>query len=160
MSLLLSLPRLLHSFPCHALTQHKIPLHKCFSATAEISPIEQHVIFGRNIFIKRDDLHCLSTCPDITGNKVRKMQSLAKMSPFPEVILSFGGTQSNAMRALAMLVHSKNLQKKTDPHPNTNPTKFLYCTKKIPEHLKTRPRGNYHAALQAGMEVSNLGLCL
>lgn len=123
------------------------------TTSAKISPIEQHNIFGRSIFIKRDDLLCLENCPDLNGNKVRKLKNLATTEPFPRVVLSQGGSQSNAMRALAILVQSKQ-----QLHNQDSKVRFLYCSKAIPDSLRSTARGNYAAALDCGMEVSCISI--
>ena len=73
------------------------------------SPVEQHTVKDRTIWIKRDDLLKLPNS-GISGNKARKMWVMDRISPkdFPECIVSYGGPQSNSMMALAAIVHSKN----------------------------------------------------
>lgn len=104
------------------------------------SPIQEVEVFSRKIFIKRDDLCRLEPDIGISGNKVRKLQTLIECKHFPKTVISDGGSQSNAMRALALLCSQKG-------------ARFVYLCRKIPQTLKVTPVGNYLDALNAGMEV-------
>jgi hypothetical protein len=54
-----------------------------------LSPTSSAVtMFGRQFFIKRDDL-----IPVLSGNKGRKFKSLVETDPFPPILASYGGTQ-------------------------------------------------------------------
>lgn len=108
------------------------------------SPIERHQIFGREIYVKRDDMLTFPEDIGINGNKIRKLQSLYDLQgdAFPRVVISHGGNQSNAMKAIALLCKHKN-------------AKFLYLTRTISSSLKENPEGNFAAALAAGMQVSH-----
>lgn len=108
------------------------------------SPVTKHNLFGRQVFVKRDDLlnfHGLS------GNKARKFYHLASLEQFPKHLISFGGIQSNSMLALAQLVQSKK------ESTNDESIRFTYFTKAIPKFLKMSPSGNYDIALKCGMQV-------
>ena len=75
------------------------------------SPVECLLIRDRLVYIKRDDvLHLPSS--NISGNKARKFLSLNNIPAidFPNVVVSYGGPQSNAMVALAAIVSSKNAE--------------------------------------------------
>jgi 1-aminocyclopropane-1-carboxylate deaminase/D-cysteine desulfhydrase-like pyridoxal-dependent ACC family enzyme len=120
-----------------ALTRIRSARFSILSAT----PIHQTTVFGRNLYIKRDDLCRFNPDIGITGNKVRKLQGLYDLFPFPSTVLSYGGSQSNAMRALALLTESKE-------------SEFIYFTRTISKSLKEFPEGNYLDALNAGMKVS------
>lgn len=98
-------------------------------------------IFGKELYIKRDDLNIVN---GINGNKARKFKFLSS-SPF-ETIVSFGGIQSNSMLAIAKSIVENNL----------NSRQFLYITKHIPKKLKESPIGNFKTALNYGMKVWNL----
>ncbi len=120
----------------------KIPLKGSrFDSTVNVSPMESRMIFGREIFIKRDDLLTFPVDIGVRGNKIRKLQSLYDLGErFPRSVYSYGGNQSNAMRALALLCKEKNAN-------------FTYFTRTISNHLKENPQGNFAEALDAGMKV-------
>lgn len=106
---------------------------------SQISTIE---IDGRTFYVKRDDLvhHALA------GNKFRKLYKLLTMpsNSFDEII-SYGGTQSNAMLAIAAMCREKNW-------------KFIYYTKPLSQTLKNENCGNYFEAKKLGMihiEIEN-----
>ena len=75
------------------------------------SPVEQKIIRDKLLYIKRDDLLHLRNS-NVSGNKARKMLALNEldMEDFPDVVVSYGGPQSNAMVALAAIVESKNVK--------------------------------------------------
>ncbi len=111
------------------------------SSTTSISPMQIHNLWGREIFVKRDDL-LLSLGPtNVSGNKVRKFKGLVEMTSKPKMVISCGGSQSNAMGALAAICNSSGMQ-------------FLYVTPPIARSLKENPRGNFEAAIQKGMQAS------
>ncbi len=75
------------------------------------SSVERILIRDRLVYVKRDDsLHLPFS--NISGNKARKFLSLNNIPAiqFPDVIVSYGGPQSNAMVALAAIVSSKNTE--------------------------------------------------
>jgi len=63
------------------------------------------------VYIKRDDLLHLHKS-NVSGNKARKMLALNELpvEHFPDVVVSYGGPQSNAMLALAAIVNAKNVE--------------------------------------------------
>ena len=75
------------------------------------SPIEAIFVRDRLVFLKRDDLLRLKGS-NVSGNKARKMYGLNHLpaQDFPDCVVSYGGPQSNAMVALAAIVHSKNVE--------------------------------------------------
>jgi 1-aminocyclopropane-1-carboxylate deaminase len=75
------------------------------------SPIEAIFVRDRLVYLKRDDLLRLKGS-NVSGNKARKMFALNQIPAknFPDCIVSYGGPQSNAMVALAAIVHSKNVE--------------------------------------------------
>lgn len=131
------------------------------------SPVESISIRGRNVYFKRDDLIQLPGS-GVSGNKARKMLALNQIpaTDFPECIASYGGPQSNAMLAIAAIVHSKNLELDllmgkngtngtldNDFVPSYSPRRFVYYTKTIPRFLKQNPSGNFFRAKMLGMEM-------
>lgn len=128
------------------------------------SPMEEKIIQGRRVFIKRDDLLRLPGS-SISGNKARKMFFLNQLpaSQFPQCIVSYGGPQSNAMLALAAVVNYKNREStanhKQSPLTSTtppSPIRFVYYTKKLPRFLRKQASGNLFRALTLGMEILEL----
>lgn len=93
------------------------------------------ILEGREFLIKRDDLFD----PYLSGNKFRKLHTLIN-TPKQNLkkIISYGGTQSNAMLALAKLCHDKEWE-------------FVYYTKAISATLKKQKVGNLFLALGLGM---------
>ena len=79
------------------------------------SPISKIELEGRVFYVKRDDL----IDPFLAGNKYRKLYSLLN-TPKEKytTITSYGGTQSNAMLAIAAMCKSKGW-------------KFIYYTKTL-----------------------------
>lgn len=122
---------------------HKATTTATTTATAAcFASCELKEVLGRQMFIKRDDMHAIdATMADITGNKSRKLYSLSQAHPFPELVLSAGGAQSNAMRSIAQLCHHKG-------------SRFLYFTRPLPHLLLQKPIGNLRHALSLGMKVS------
>lgn len=100
------------------------------------SPISTLELDGREFLVKRDDL----IDPFLSGNKYRKLYKLLQTSKEKySKIISYGGTQSNAMLAIAALCKSKNWQ-------------FVYYTKPLSKRQKEQQVGNYFDALNLGME--------
>ena len=136
------------------------------------SPVETYNIYGRNVYVKRDDVLKLYGS-NISGNKARKMLSLnnyISSIDFPSVVVSYGGPQSNAMLALAAIVNYKNRelqqqsrQQQQQKHQDSsssssnetkkNKIRFVYYTKKLPKFLRQSPSGNYYRAITLGMEL-------
>ena len=100
-----------------------------------LSQIESFLFRGQQFFVKRDDL----IDPMLSGNKYRKLYTLIQTPPEEyKTIISYGGTQSNAMLSIAALCHQKGWA-------------FHYYSKPVPEHLKRQVSGNLKAALDLGM---------
>ena len=144
------------------------------------SSVERILIRDRLVYVKRDDaLHLPFS--NISGNKARKFLSLNNIPAmqFPDVIVSYGGPQSNAMVALAAIVSSKNTELDNDEdgqykedhekafteHAQSSSREFLtgmpkkrfiYYTKPMPRYLKKNPNGNLLRALALEMEVRTL----
>ncbi|MDQ6981333.1 MAG: 1-aminocyclopropane-1-carboxylate deaminase, partial [Ghiorsea sp.] len=88
-------------------------------------------------FVKRDEL----IDPLLSGNKYRKLYSLIQTpSETYSTLISYGGTQSNAMLSIAALCQQKGWQ-------------FQYYCKPLASQLKQQPIGNLKAALDLGMEL-------
>lgn len=101
------------------------------------SGVDRLVIRGRDFYIKRDDL----IDPLLSGNKYRKLYSLVD-TPATRYrrLISYGGTQSNAMFSIAALCRQKGWL-------------FDYTAKTVPAHLKASPSGNLRMALALGMRL-------
>ncbi len=90
---------------------------------------------GFDFFIKRDEL----IDPYLSGNKYRKLYTLLQTPPETyNTVISYGGTQSNAMLSIAALCKQKGWQ-------------FHYYCKPLASQLKQRPTGNLIAALDLDM---------
>lgn len=101
------------------------------------STVETFVFRGRTIHIKRDDL----VDPDLSGNKFRKLFFLLNIpSKNYKRIISYGGSQSNAMASIAALCKRKGWT-------------FLYITKTLSQTLKNALQGNMASALGDGMKL-------
>jgi len=133
------------------------PLRVLFSSTREdtapirredVAPsrVEAVEVRGRRIFVKRDDKYRLPET-GLCGNKARKLYSLNNLSPFPQDLVSHGGPQSNAMVALAAVVHRHQ--------PSST---FTYYTKPIPRWLRNNPSGNFARAISLGTEIRTLSV--
>lgn len=100
------------------------------------SPLSKIILEGREFFVKRDDL----IDPYLSGNKYRKLYTLLNTpSNTYNTLISYGGTQSNAMLALAAICKKKKW-------------KFVYYTKKLSATQQDNPEGNYAQALFLGMD--------
>jgi 1-aminocyclopropane-1-carboxylate deaminase/D-cysteine desulfhydrase-like pyridoxal-dependent ACC family enzyme len=100
------------------------------------SPISKIFLEEREFFIKRDDL----IDPHLAGNKYRKLYTLLETPKEKyKKIISYGGTQSNAMLALAALASKKSWR-------------FTYYTLPLSKMQKSNKKGNYEQALILGME--------
>ena len=106
----------------------------------KISPISKICVDGRDFYVKRDDL----IDPYLAGNKYRKLYTLLK-TPKEKLdkIISYGGTQSNAMLAIAKMCHDKGWE-------------FLYYTKPTAKIQKSLEYGNYYHAIRLGMKHTEL----
>lgn len=98
--------------------------------------IDEITIDGRRFFIKRDDL----VDPHLSGNKFRKLHKLLE-TPKENInkIISYGGTQSNAMLAIAKMCFLKQWE-------------FYYYTKPLPSTQKQQKSGNFFEAVKLGMK--------
>jgi len=100
------------------------------------TPISSIFLDGREFFVKRDDL----IDPYLAGNKYRKLYKLINTdTSVYNKIVSYGGSQSNAMLAIAALAKSKGWE-------------FTYYTKPISQVQKSQQIGNFHNALKLGMK--------
>ena len=100
------------------------------------SPISKIILEGREFLVKRDELIDLH----LAGNKYRKLYPLLQ-TPKEKLnkIISYGGTQSNAMLAIAKMCFDKGWE-------------FVYYTKPISTTQKQQKFGNYFHALKLGMK--------
>jgi len=100
------------------------------------SPISKITLEGREFLVKRDDL----IDPYLAGNKYRKLYTLLN-TPNEKLskIMSYGGTQSNAMLAIAAMCKQKDWE-------------FLYYTKKLSTAQKSQNNGNFFHAIELGMK--------
>jgi len=91
---------------------------------------------GRTFYVKRDDL----VDSFLAGNKYRKLYTLLK-TPSSKLnrIISYGGTQSNAMLAIARMCQKKNWE-------------FVYYTKPTGKRLQDESCGNFFHAKNLGMK--------
>lgn len=94
----------------------------------------------RRFFVKRDD----AIDPLLSGNKYRKLQALVETpADAYRGIVSYGGTQSNAMLSIAALCNSKGWA-------------FHYSGRLLPERIRQQPQGNLKMALELGMQLHEL----
>lgn len=102
-----------------------------------LSAVEPFMFRGRTFFVKRDDtIH-----PLFSGNKFRKLYAfLATPAARYSHVISYGGTQSNAMLSIAALCKQKGWR-------------FDYHAKPVPGHIRSEPTGNLKQALQLGMNL-------
>lgn len=100
------------------------------------TPTTQISVDGRVFYVKRDDL----TDPFLAGNKFRKLHALLE-TPQEKLdkIISYGGTQSNAMLAIAAMCKKKKWY-------------FTYYTKPLSDTQKNENYGNFFHAKKLGME--------
>ena len=99
-------------------------------------PTSKIILEGREFLIKRDDL----IDPHLAGNKYRKLYSLINTpKEHLQTIISYGGTQSNAMLAIAALCKQKEWE-------------FLYYTKPLNATMKSQKSGNFYQAIELGMK--------
>ena len=99
------------------------------------SPISEIILEGRKFFVKRDDL--IDTF--LAGNKYRKLYTLLNTpsNKFNKII-SYGGTQSNAMLAIAAMCQKKSWE-------------FVYYTKPLSKSQKAQNSGNFYESKKLGM---------
>lgn len=109
------------------------------------SRVTEHAFAGKSFYVKRDDENSINGIPlSISGNKSRKLLCLSRQRPFPTIVASYGGSQSNNMLAIAKVVAAA-----------TTPSNFFYFLKPLPKFLKMSPNGNLKAALDLGMQVTS-----
>jgi len=100
------------------------------------TPLSSLCIDTREFLVKRDDL----IDPYLAGNKYRKLYTLLHTPKEKyQTLISYGGTQSNAMLAIAALCQKKNWQ-------------FIYYTKPLSSWQKENLGGNYAQAVALGMK--------
>lgn len=100
------------------------------------SSISKIILEGREFLVKRDDLFD----PYLSGNKYRKLHTLLNTPKETfRTIISYGGTQSNAMLAIAAMCKAKEWI-------------FKYYTKPLNPVIKSQKFGNYYTALSLGMQ--------
>lgn len=101
-----------------------------------LTPISKIILEDREFFVKRDEL----IDPYLAGNKFRKLHTLLNTpSSLYKRIISYGGTQSNAMLAIAALCKQKNWE-------------FVYYSKPLSVLQKEQKHGNFYLALDLGMQ--------
>ncbi len=105
------------------------------------SPVQTISFENKNFFLKRDDL----IHPDFSGNKARKFHYFLQddLAHIRKVV-SYGSAQSNAMYSLSVLAKMKGWA-------------FEYYADHVAAYLKENPHGNYKAALENGMMISEQG---
>ena len=102
----------------------------------KVSPISTIEVDERTFYVKRDEL----IDPYLAGNKYRKLYTLLQTPPENyEKIISYGGSQSNAMLAIAAMCKMKGWE-------------FTYYTKPLSKVLKESQEGNFFLALSLGMK--------
>ncbi|MDF1879923.1 1-aminocyclopropane-1-carboxylate deaminase [Sulfurimonas sp. MAG313] len=95
---------------------------------------------GKEFYVKRDDL--IDSC--LSGNKYRKLYILLQTpSSKYSKIISYGGSQSNAMYAISCLCKQKGWE-------------FHYYTKNLPQFLKDGAEGNLDLSLKNKMIIHEL----
>ena len=101
-----------------------------------LSPISSINLDGREFLVKRDEL----IDPYLAGNKYRKLYTLLE-TPSNKLnkIISYGGTQSNAMLAIAAMCKAKDWE-------------FTYYTKPLSKKQREQSEGNYALAISLGMK--------
>lgn len=100
------------------------------------TPISSIVLEGREFLIKRDDL----VDKYLTGNKFRKLHPLliTPKSTFNKII-SYGGTQSNAMLSISAMCKQKGWE-------------YIYYSKEISKTQEELNTGNLYLAKKLGMK--------
>ncbi len=100
------------------------------------SPISKIILEGREFLVKRDDL----IDPHLAGNKYRKLYTLLNTTKDKyNKIISYGGTQSNAMLAIAAMCKKKDWE-------------FVYYTKTLSAQQKKQNDGNFFHSIELGMK--------
>ena len=100
------------------------------------SPISEINLDGRDFLVKRDDL----IDPYLAGNKYRKLYAILQTpSKNLNSVISYGGTQSNAMLAIAAMCKEKGWE-------------FIYYTKPLSKKQREQNIGNYTISVSLGMK--------
>ncbi|MCD6191777.1 MAG: pyridoxal-phosphate dependent enzyme [Sulfurimonas sp.] len=100
------------------------------------SPISKIILEGREFLVKRDDL----IDPHLAGNKYRKLYTLLNTQKEGlSKIISYGGTQSNAMLAIAAMCKKKDWE-------------FIYYTKTLSSQQIKQNEGNFFHSIELGMK--------
>lgn len=103
--------------------------------------IEPFILRNKSFYVKRDEL----LDPLLSGNKYWKLYALIQTPKERyKQLVSYGGTQSNAMLSMAALCHDKGWA-------------FHYTSKPVPAYLKEQPSGNLSKALDLGMVLHEVG---
>jgi len=101
-----------------------------------MTPISKIILEDRAFYVKRDDLFDKY----LSGNKYRKLHILLQTpSQNLKKIISYGGTQSNAMLAIAAMCKEKSWE-------------FTYYTKPISQKQHDENIGNFFHAKELGMK--------
>ena len=101
-----------------------------------LSPVSKISLDGRDFYVKRDD----QIDRFLAGNKYRKLYTLLNTpKEIYNKIISYGGTQSNAMLAIAAMCKDKGWE-------------FIYYSKPISQTQKKQNDGNLFHALSFGMK--------
>lgn len=104
------------------------------------TPVESIRIFGREIFIKRDDL----LHPEFSGNKARKFAYfLAHDFPETTKLIGYGSPQANSLYSMSALAKIRGWH-------------LDFYVDHIAAHIKTQTQGNYVAACENGANVIDL----
>lgn len=109
------------------------------SKTALHNSMSMTKLFGRQVFVKRDDLQ-FKYGEGLSGNKGRKFRSLLTSSEQHSHLVSYGGAQSNTLLALSQIAASRKCS-------------LHYYTQTIPTRLKVKPIGNHLQAIRLGTQV-------
>jgi len=105
-----------------------------------LSKVEPFLFREKLFYVKRDD----QIDPLLSGNKYRKLYSLLQIPKDTyKNIISYGGTQSNAMLSIAALCNQKGWA-------------FHYYTKPLSTQLQQQTTGNLKEALNLGMELHEI----
>jgi 1-aminocyclopropane-1-carboxylate deaminase/D-cysteine desulfhydrase-like pyridoxal-dependent ACC family enzyme len=105
------------------------------------STISKINLDGRDFYVKRDDL----TDIYLSGNKYRKLYTLLQTPKQNlKTIISYGGSQSNAMLAIARMCELKSWE-------------FIYYTKTLSNKQKEESLGNFYLAKKLKMKHIEIG---
>lgn len=105
-----------------------------------MSPLSKITLDGRDFLVKRDD----KIDKYLSGNKYRKLYTLLNTPKNRyKTIISYGGTQSNAMLAIAAICKEKGWE-------------FLYYTKPLSKKLNNEIEDNLFYSLSLGMKHTQI----